>query len=134
MEASETEQRMLRSLLVRLAPTDEPKPTDEEIRRRSEAILAGQDRLALAALRRSYGDQAVSLTQMSRVAVPTLGIVGSADQFSTEFTDLKKAMPQMKLVVIQGASHGGSRGAAGRPEFVQAIRDFIAANHRASVR
>jgi hypothetical protein len=35
----------------------------------------------------------------------------------------------MKLVLIEGASHGG---APGRPEFIKAVKDFLA-EHRASV-
>ncbi len=37
-------------------------------------------------------------------------------------------MPSLKVVTISGAAHGGERGATGRPEFVSAIREFIAAH------
>jgi hypothetical protein len=60
-----------RSLILRLAPTDQPKPTDEVIQARSQQLLRGNDRLALAALVRSRGEQTVSEVQMAAVQVPT---------------------------------------------------------------
>ena len=134
VEASELEQGMLRSQILRLSPPNEPKPTDEEIGKRSEAMLAGKDRVALAAVRRSSRDLVVAHAQMAAVVVPTLGIVGSADPYLTDFTALKQAMPQLKLVVIEGATHSPPRGAVRRPEFVQAIRDFSASTLRTSDR
>ena len=41
---------------------------------------------------------------------------------------MKALRPGMTLVVIDGASHGGRKGAMARPEFVAAVRDFIAAH------
>jgi len=40
---------------------------------------------------------------------------------------LKTVLPSLKVVVIDGATHTGDRGAPRRPEFVKAIRDFIGA-------
>jgi hypothetical protein len=37
--------------------------------------------------------------------------------------------PSMKLVVIDGATHGGPKGAMLRPEFLAAVRELIA-SHR----
>jgi hypothetical protein len=34
----------------------------------------------------------------------------------------------MRLVVIDGASHGGPKGAMARPEFVAAVRELLAAH------
>jgi hypothetical protein len=34
------------------------------------------------------------------------------------------------LVVIDGAIHGGNKGALYRPEFIGAIREFLAAHHQ----
>ncbi len=124
-EAAEIEQGTLRSLILRLTPPSEPKPTDEEIRKISEAFLAGQDRLALAAVKRSYRNQAVTEAQMAAVKVPTLGIIGSADPSMAMMNVQKEAMPTLKVVIIGGATHGGERAALRRPEFVKAIREFI---------
>jgi hypothetical protein len=39
---------------------------------------------------------------------------------------LKKMMPALRLVVvIDGATHAGERGALKRPEFVRAVREFV---------
>lgn len=36
----------------------------------------------------------------------------------------------LKVVVIEGATHGGERGAPRRPEFVDNLREFIAAHQQ----
>jgi hypothetical protein len=36
--------------------------------------------------------------------------------------------PGVKLVVIDGASHGGPKGAMARPEFLAAVRDLMASH------
>ncbi len=128
-EAVELEQEMpFRSLILRLAPTDQPKPTDEVIQARSEQLLRGNDRLALAALVRSRGEQTFSAMQMAAVQVPTLGLIGSADPNMAAMNQLKSVVPSLKVVVIEGATHGGERGAPRRPEFVANLREFIAAH------
>jgi pimeloyl-ACP methyl ester carboxylesterase len=125
IEAAEMDQGMLRSQIIRLWPKDQPPPTDEQVRQRSAERLVGKDPLALAAVRRSNRDQVVSEAAMAAVKVPTLGVVGTADPYLAEFNDLKRVMPQMTLVTIEGASHGS---APGRPEFVKAIQEFLAAH------
>ena len=131
-EAEEKERDCVsRTQIHRLAPVNQPKPTDEEIQRRSAACMAdpNQDRFALAALHRALGDQAITPAQAAAVKVPTLGIVGSLDPYLASFRELSKLRPDMKLVVVEGASHGGDSGAMRRPEFVVAVREFIAVNH-----
>jgi len=123
IESTEMDEGMLRSQIVRLWPKNQPPPDDEQVRKLSAERLVGKDPRALAAVRRSNRDQVVTEAQMAAVRVPTLGVVGSADPYLKEFQDLKRAMPQMKLVVIEGASHGS---APGRPEFVRAIEEFLA--------
>ena len=86
----------------------------------------GNDPVALAAVWRNRGGQAVTDAQMAAVRVPTLAVVGSADPVVPDVNQLKKIMPSLKIVVIQGATHAGERGAVSRPEFVNAIREFAA--------
>jgi len=57
--------------------------------------------------------------------VPVLGIVGSEDGSLAGMKELQTLLPTMALVVIQGATHVGPKNAPARPEFAQAIRDFI---------
>jgi pimeloyl-ACP methyl ester carboxylesterase len=136
-EASERERECVsRSQIYRLAPTNGPKPDEEEIKRRSAACMAdpNQDRFALAALVRSRKDSVITPSQVAAVKVPTLGVVGSLDGYLTDFQELKKLRPDVKLVVIDGATHVGERGAMRRPEFIAAVREFIASNRTTSSR
>jgi len=66
--------------------------------------------------------------RFSKVKVPMLAVVGSLDEYLSDFNELKKMRPEVKLVVIDQARHGGSRGASLRPEFIIVVREFIASN------
>lgn len=105
---------------------------EQEISGLSKAALANpnQDRFALAALTRSRHEQAITSARVRAITVPTLGVVGELDPALTQFKDLKKLRPELKLVVISGATHFGDRGALARPEFVASVRDFISSNQR----
>jgi pimeloyl-ACP methyl ester carboxylesterase len=136
-EASERERECVsRGQIYRLAPTNVPKPDEEAIKRLSAACMANPnvDRFALAARTRSWKDHPITPAQVAIVKVPTLGIVGSLDGYLTDFQELKKLRPEMKLVVIEGATHGGARGALLRSEFIAAVREFIASNRKAKSR
>jgi pimeloyl-ACP methyl ester carboxylesterase len=136
-EASEIERDCVsRTQIYRNAPTNAPKPDEEEIKRRSAECMAdpNKDRFVLAGFRRSYKDWVITLAQVSAVKVPTLAVVGSLDGALGDFHDLKKLRPDVKLVVIDGATHVGDRGVERRPEFIAAIREFIASNRTASSR
>jgi pimeloyl-ACP methyl ester carboxylesterase len=130
-EAAEKERDCVsRSQMRRLAPLGQAPPSDDAIKAASAACLANpnQDRFALAALHRGFKDLAVTFDQAKAIAVPTLGVVGSLDGYLADFWELQTLRPGMKLVVIEGASHGGPKGAMARPEFVAAVREFLAAN------
>lgn len=90
----------MRPLVRRLAPPNEPKPSDEVMTQQSRAMLSRNDPLALAAVQRGNREQTVTLTDVR----------------------------SLHVVVIDGATHGGARGAPGRPEFVAAVHNFIAAH------
>jgi pimeloyl-ACP methyl ester carboxylesterase len=133
-EASEIERECVsRTQIYRLAPTDAPKPDEEEIKKRSAACMAdpNKDRFALAGFRRSYKDWVITPAQVAAVKVPTLAVVGSLDRALGDFHELKKLRPDVRLVVIEGATHVGDRGVERRPEFIGAIREFIASNQTA---
>lgn len=133
-EAVEREKECVsRTLIYRLAPVDGPKPSEAELKARSDACFADatQDRFALAALTRARGEQAISPVQVAAIRVPTLGIAGTADPLLAGLESMKKLRPALELLTLDGATHGGPRGAMGRPEFVAAIRQFIAAHRHA---
>jgi pimeloyl-ACP methyl ester carboxylesterase len=119
-----------RALILSTAPTDQPRPTEEAIRKRSQEIVATNDPLAHAALVRARRELVVTDSQMAAVRVPTLAVVGSADRALMGVNALKAVWPALNVVVIQGAVHSSAneRGAPRRPEFVGAIREFVAAH------
>ena len=133
VEAVEFEQGVpFRSVILRNAPTDQPKPTEEQIQAESQRRLARNDRLAMAAIVRSRGEQTVSAAEMAAVQVPTLGIIGSADGNLAAMQQFASVFPTLKVVVIEGATHGGTLGVTRRPEFVDNFRAFTAAHKEAS--
>jgi pimeloyl-ACP methyl ester carboxylesterase len=130
-EATEYERYGISPTLTReIAPPNSPPQSDTEIKRQSEAALANpnQDRFAIAALTRSRHEQTITAVQVAAVKVPTLGLVGALDPALADFRDMQTLRPTLKLVVIDGATHGGDSAAFRRPEFVAAIREFIASN------
>jgi len=132
-EAVEFEQGIaFRSVILRTAPSDQPKPTDEAIQARSQQLLARNDRLAMAAVVRSRGEQTFSAVQMAAVQVPTLGLIGSADANLAAMKQLPSVLPTLKVVVIEGATHSGTLGVTRRPEFVDNFRAFTAGHKQAS--
>jgi pimeloyl-ACP methyl ester carboxylesterase len=94
----------------------------------SAALIAVNDVKALAAYNRA-GTQALNSTDadVAAIRVPVLGTIGSLDNVPS-MNQLKAVLPSLKMVVIDGATHVGDRGAARRPEFVKAIRDFLDSN------
>lgn len=123
-----------RTQILRLAPTNAPKPDEEAIKRLSAACMANPDidRFALAARTRAERAYIVTPAQLRNVTVPTLAVVGSLDGNIVDFNELKKLRPNVNLVVIDQATHLGPRGVMRRPEFVAGIREFIASNRAAS--
>lgn len=122
--AKQIEDGLLRSLITANAPPGAP-PTEEEIRQRSVQALMGQDRQAIAAVRRSYGAFLVTESQLRSVSVPLLGVAGSDDPSLADIEYLRKLRPDTEVVVINGATHNAPRNARARLEFVEAIRRFI---------
>jgi pimeloyl-ACP methyl ester carboxylesterase len=121
----------MRPLILRLAPPNEPKPSDEAIEQASRASLGRNDALALAAVQRGNKDQVVTLAEVRALPMPLLAVIGSADPIKAGVDAFKRIKPELKVVVIEGATHSGARGAPGRPEFAAAVREFLA-GHRAT--
>jgi pimeloyl-ACP methyl ester carboxylesterase len=126
--AAEMERGSVRTLLSTLSPTDQPPPTEEQLNQSAARLTATQDLLALAAVMRATPQQVVTVEQVAAVGVPTLAIIGTADPVMARVTRLKKAMPKLTVVAIEGATHSGARGAVARPEFIQALQDFLKAH------
>ncbi len=121
----------MRPLILRLLPPNEPKPADEVIDQQSRAIVGRNDAPALAAVQRGNKAQTVTLLQVRAIKAPILAVVGSADPIKVGVDAFKRVAPSLQVVVIDGATHSGQRGAPGRPEFASAIHDFLL-KHRAA--
>lgn len=126
--AREIEAGLYRALVASTAPTDEPPPTDQTVRNRSDAILAFNDRFAHAALMRSRRALLVSDDEASKITVPTLAVVGAADPALPRIKAMQAVWPSLELEVVPGAAHPTMhpRGLPRRPEFLAAIRRHIA--------
>jgi len=122
--AAEIERGSMRSLILALSPDNRPQPTEEQIRQTSATFLAGNDRVALASLLRSP-DRMVTQDDLTPVQVPVLGVSGTEDPALQGLNGLKPLMAQLTVVAIEGAAHGD---AFARPEFLQAIQQFLAAH------
>jgi len=129
-EAKEWEQGPpFRAFILRNASPDRPVPTEEQIRETSQRMLQTIDPLAMAAFARSRERQVVTNAEIAAVNIPTLALLGGADPRLAGVRELKEVMPSLTVVVIEGATHSSAdeRGAPRRPEFVKAIREFLAA-------
>ena len=117
-----------RSLLLSTWPSDQPPPSDEAIREFSRRKTMQNDPLAHAAMQRARRDEVVTDAALAAVQVPTLAVVGTADSNITGVKSLKAAWPALQVVVVDGATHWGDRGVLTRPEFINALRQFMAAH------
>jgi pimeloyl-ACP methyl ester carboxylesterase len=112
-------------LILGVSPPDAP-PSEEEIRKLSQQLVAVNNTKALAAYHRGRRTLVVTDERMAAVRVPTLGIIGSADPSLGGLQDLKRMMPALDVAIVDGAEHGGERGVLRRLEFLAALRDFLA--------
>jgi pimeloyl-ACP methyl ester carboxylesterase len=126
--ATEFERGDARSLVMAVWPTNEAKPTESQIREASAKVFGGNDRLALAALLRA---PVVPVSQqdlaLASAKIPLLGVAGTADPALSALTAMKKNVPQLKVIGIEGSGHTASLG---RPELIDAIEQFLAAHNQ----
>ena len=115
-----------KSLAIALQPPGSKPPSDDEIRKAVAPLVAANDVKALAALWRGYRSLMISPQQLSAVKVPSIVITGSADANAAGVPELNKTHPQIRTVVVEGAQHGGPEGVMRRPEFMTALREFLA--------
>ena len=109
-----------------LQPPGSKPPSDDEIRKAVAPLVAANDVKAFAALWRGYKTLAVTDAQLAAVRVPSIVITGSADLNAAGVPELNKLHPRIKTVVVEGAEHGGPQGVMRRPEFMAALREFLA--------
>jgi len=126
--AREIESGVYRALVVSTAPTDEPPPDEDAIRRRSGEISRESDLLAHAALMRARRALLVTDAEIAMVRVPALAVVGAADPALPRVKAMPKRWPGLEVEVVPGAAHPTvhARSLPRRPEFAAAIRRHIA--------
>ena len=118
----------VRKIVLRRLPEDNPIPSEEMLKKLEAEYLAKQDPKALAAVRYSYADQIVSKEEVAAIKVPFLSIVGTADLAIERVKNLKKAMPALKIITIEGATHAGRTWAGGHPKFLGSLVEFLKTN------
>jgi pimeloyl-ACP methyl ester carboxylesterase len=126
--AREIEAGIYRALVVSTAPSDEPPPGEDMIRRRSQEISQESDLLAHAALMRARRALLVTDAEIGAVRIPTLAVVGAADPAAPRVKAMQKRWPGLEVEVVAGATHPTvhARGLPRSPEFAAAIRRHIA--------
>jgi pimeloyl-ACP methyl ester carboxylesterase len=112
-----------RSLILAASPPG-VVPSDEQIRSRSQELVAANNPKALAAYHRGLRTLAVTDEELAAVTTPILAVIGSEDPALPGVQALRKVIPAMSVVVVEGAAHGGERGVLRRHEFVTALREF----------
>ena len=105
--AREIEAGIYRALVVSTAPTDEPPPDEDAIRRRSREISRESDLLAHAALMRARRALLVTDAEIAAVRVPTLAVVGAADPAAAARQGDAEALARAR---------GGGRAWSGAPD------------------
>jgi pimeloyl-ACP methyl ester carboxylesterase len=88
------------------------------------------DPLALAAIDRSKSEHSLTDQELKAVRVPVLTIAGSLDPALPAVKHLGEMVPSARVVVINDAVHATAdpRSAARRPEFIAAMKTFLAAH------
>jgi pimeloyl-ACP methyl ester carboxylesterase len=114
-------------LIEALTPAGKPKPSEEEIKQINHFLENGNDTKALAAVIRGGKGLAVSDEAVKANKVPTLALIGEIDPLRKGVDELKERMPDLKVVVIDGADH---ITAFSRPEFVKELKAFLAKNRQ----
>jgi pimeloyl-ACP methyl ester carboxylesterase len=89
------------------------------------------DPLAVAAAQAGTPGLFITEAALAATKVPILHIIGSLDvtrlEASRHFKD--EVLPSAEFVIVEGATHGGPTALFCHPEFVLAVREFIA-RHR----
>jgi pimeloyl-ACP methyl ester carboxylesterase len=115
------------SLAVAIQPSGTPMPSDDELRKAVAPLAAANDVQALAAMWRGGAFLLTTDTALKAARFPMIEITGTLDPAVSEVEPLRKAHPQIKTLVLEGATHGGEQGVLRRPETMAALRELWSA-------
>ncbi|MBI4911229.1 MAG: alpha/beta hydrolase [Acidobacteria bacterium] len=120
--AGDVEKGSMRTLVSMISPKGQPPPAEAMMEQAEIRFREVQDLPALAAFARSVRNLKITNEQARRIHHPTMALIGSDDPFLEGIQQLKLAMPELKIITIQGANHAN---AYWRPEFKQALKEFL---------
>lgn len=115
-----------RSLAVRVQPSGQPMPSDDELRKLVAPLVAANDIKAFAAMWRGGAFLITADSALKAARFPMIEIVGSLDGNVKDVEPLRKAHPQIKTLIVEGATHGGEQSILRRPETIAAMRSLWA--------
>jgi len=109
-------------LIVALTPPGQQPPPADQMAGISKMMLSVNDPLALAAVARG-GMPDVSDAKVRASKAPALALIGENDPLKVGVDHLNGMMPNLKIVVIPGATH---MTAFASPLFIQSLKSFLA--------
>ena len=109
-------------LVVALTPPGQQPPAPEQMEAINKRMMAGNDPMALAAVMRAPQSQ-VPEAKIRGNKIPVLALIGELDPLKTGVDRLDGMMPNLKIVVIPGATH---MTAPGNPVFLTTLKAFLA--------
>ena len=113
-----------RSLAVAVQPVGQPLPPDAELRKLVAPLVAANDVKAFAAMWRGGAFLLTTDAALKAARFPMIEIIGTLDPAVSEVEPLKKAHPQIKTLVLEGATHGGEQSVLRRAETLTALREL----------
>lgn len=112
-------------LMEMLTPSGRPKPSEQQLATMNQMVLAMNDPLALAGAMRGMKNLQVPKEKLSATTVPVCAIIGEVDPLKATVDAMKRALPSMKVVVIDGADH---MTAFTNPAYVEALTEHLERN------
>jgi pimeloyl-ACP methyl ester carboxylesterase len=113
-----------RSLAVAVQPVGQPLPPDDELRKLVAPLVAVNDIKAFAAMWRGGAFLLSTDAALRAARFPMIEIIGTLDPAVSEVEALRKDHPQIKTLVLDGATHGGEQSVLRRPETMTALREL----------
>ena len=109
-------------LIVALTPPGQQPPPPQQMEGINKMFMSMNDPLALAAVARARMPEA-SESKIRANKVPVLALIGELDPLKAGVDRLDGMMPNLKIVVIPGATH---LTAFASPVFIENLKSFLA--------
>jgi pimeloyl-ACP methyl ester carboxylesterase len=113
-----------KSLAIAVQPVGQPLPPDDQLRKLVAPLVAANDIQALEAMWRGGAFLLTDDKALKKATFPMIEIVGSLDPGASDVEPLRKDQPQIKTLIVEGATHGGKDSVLMREETITALRDL----------